>query len=287
MFKKISTSYNLIKIAFKYIKRDWELFVYSILSLLSSLAIFVSFMSIGYFTGIFDQLANSTWVETDENTYNLIIVWITFLYYLIFSFITFFFNTAIITSVQRRNEWKDNKFGDWLRDSMKHLKAIFIWSFINALVTTILKILQEKFWEDSFIWSMIIWLVGWMWNILTFFSFPLMILNWLWTKDAIKESSSLFKKTWWERALISVWVWFMFFFFYLLAIIIWIWIIFSWFIITWIIFLVWSIVFLMIISWTCDTIIKTILLHYAKTWALPSWLEWETAINNMIKQKEL
>jgi hypothetical protein len=68
-----------------------------------------------------------------------------FAYYFIFSFITLFFNTAIITSVQRRNEGKDNKLGDGLKDAMKHLKEILIWSAISAIVTTFLKILQNMF----------------------------------------------------------------------------------------------------------------------------------------------
>ena len=38
------------------------------------------------------------------------------------------------------------------------------------------------------------------------------------------------------------------------------------------------IIFLSILSWTCDVIIKTILLYYAKNWKLPDGLEWDKAI---------
>lgn len=44
MFKKLSISYNLVKASFKYIKRDWELLVYSLLSLFSTLAILATFV---------------------------------------------------------------------------------------------------------------------------------------------------------------------------------------------------------------------------------------------------
>ena len=47
--------------------------------------------------------------QTNEGTADLLIIAYTFVYYLVFSFITFFFNTAIITSVQRRNNGEDNK----------------------------------------------------------------------------------------------------------------------------------------------------------------------------------
>ena len=275
MFKKLSTSYNLVKVSFKYIIRDGGLLMYSIFSLLASLAILLTFVWVDFFyIGFFESLTEESWETVSE----ILIYSMMFAYYFIFSFITFFFNTAIITSVQRRNEWKDNKLWDGLRDSMKHIKQIFIWSLINATVTTILKILQNKFWENSMIWRMIFWLIWWMWNILTFFSFPLMILNKMWPKDAIKESWTLFKKTWWERAIIHVWVWLLFFFLYLVLIIISILIVSSWLIITWIVIGILWILFLAILSTTCDVIIKTILLHYAKHWELPAGLENEKSI---------
>lgn len=277
MFKKLKTSIELVKVSFTFIKRDWELLTYSVLSLLASLAILISFFGWWYFF-IWD-------LETLKQQPDILIYFYVFLYYLIFSFITFFFNTAIITSVQRRIEGKDNNFWDGMRDASKHLKEILIWSTINALFSTILKILQNKFWEKSIIGKIILWLIGWMWNILTFFSFPLMILNWMWPKEAIKESGNLFKKTWWERAIIHVGVWLLFFLISFLMIWLWMFIMVSWMIITWIIFIVLSIILLVILSNTCDVIIKTILLHYAKTWILPNWLEDNIIIINYAREK--
>ena len=100
----------------------------------------------------------------------------------------------------------------------------------------------------------------------------------MWPKEAIKESWSLFKKTWWERAIIHVWVWLMFFFLYLALIIISLLIISSWLFITWIILMIVWMIFLTILATTSDVIIKTILLHYATTWELPSGLENEKSI---------
>jgi len=280
MFKKIRTSYNLVKVSFKYIKKDWELLIYSILSLLTSLLILATFVWVDFL--FLDNIKTLLeWSEVEQTTGNIIIYIYVFLYYLVFSFITFFFNTAIITSVQRRIEGKDNKLWDGLKSSMKHLKQIFIWSLINALVSIILKILQDKFWENSVVWKIIIWLIWWMWNILTFFSFPLMIINNMWPKEAIKESGNLFKKTWWERAIIHVWVGMLFALLFILLFILSMVIIFSWFVIIWIIFIFLWIIFLVILSTTCDVIIKTILLHYAQSWNLPEDLKNEKEIINI------
>jgi hypothetical protein len=256
--------------------------MYSIFSLLASLAILATFAWVDFFfIGFIENLTSESWELVSEG----IIYAMMFAYYFIFSFITLFFNTAIITSVQRRNEWKDNKIWDGLKDAMGHLKEILIWSAISAVVTTLLKILQSQFWEDSIVWRIIIGLVWWMWNILTFFSFPLMIIKKMWPKDAIKESGALFKKTWWERAMIHVWIGFLFFFLYLLLIILSIGIMYTGLIWIGIIILLWGMLFLLILGSTCDTIIKTILLHYATTWELPSGLENEKSIIELAWEK--
>lgn len=280
MFKKISTSYSLVKTSISFIMRDGELLVYSIFSLISSLIMLATFVWVWFlFLPEMNNWVNqTTW---DEYTQEIIFILVSFVYYLVFSFITFFFNTAIITSVQRRIEWKDNMLWDWLKDSVKYIKQIFIWSLINAIVTTILNTLQRKFWENSFIWKFIFWLIWWLWNILTFFSFPLMILDNKSPKEAIKESSELFKKTWWERAIIHVWVWLIFWLLFILTFFIWIWIIYSGLVVTGIIFILLSIVVLVILSSTCDVIIKTILLSYSKTWEIPNWVENKELFNNI------
>jgi hypothetical protein len=272
MFKKFRISYNLIRVSFQYIKRDWELLVYSILSLLSALVILATFAWVDiFFLGNIQTFVEGA--ETSQATSDIIIYAYIFIYYLVFSFIAFFFNTAIITSVQRRIEWKDNKLWDGLRDSIKHIKAIFIWSLINAIVSTILNILQNMFKENSIVGRIIVGLIGWAWNILTFFSFPLMIINGVWPKDAIKESASLFKKTWWERAIIHVWVGFLFFLLYLVVLALSIFIIYIGFVITWVVLIVLWMLFLIILSSTCNVIIKTILLSYAQNGKIPDGIE--------------
>lgn len=275
MFAKLKTSWDLVKVSILFIKRDWELLIYSILSLISSIAILITFIGSGYmYFWNFEAIAE----QSEIASYIFI-----FLYYLIFSFITFFFNTAIITSVQRRIEWKDNKFWDWMKDASKHLKEILIWSTINALVWTILKIIQNQFWENSVIWKILINLIGWMWNILTFFSFPLMIINWVWPKEAIKESGSLFKKTWWERAILHVWVWLLFTLIFFLIFLIGIFTMYLWMILVGILFIIIWTILTIVFSSTCDVIIKTILLNFAKTWKLPDGFEEYSSITKITK----
>lgn len=265
MIQKIKTSYELVKVSFKFIKRDGELLVYSLLSIGATLAIILTFAGVNFM--FIDDLEN-----TLANNQLILYGWI-FLMYTIFSFVTFFFNTAIITSVNRRLQWQDNKFMDWIRDAMSHWRIILQWSLISALVSTILKAIQSKFWEDSIVGKIIVWIIWWTWAIMTFFSFPIMILKGKWPKEAIGESASLFKKTWGERAIIHVWVWLFFFFIFLVVIWLWFLVISSWFIMLGIILMVLLIMLTWVTSMSTDVVIKTILFHYAETWELPEEIE--------------
>lgn len=60
---------------------------------------------------------------------------------------------------------------------------------------------------------------------------------------------------------------------YLAVIWLWVLLVISWLYVSGIIISVILFIFLAILWSTCDVIIKTILLHYAKTWELPTGLE--------------
>lgn len=61
---------------------------------------------------------------------------------------------------------------------------------------TVIKFIQNRFGENSLIGRFIASILGGTWSVLTYFSFPLMILGSRDVKASITESGALFKKTW-------------------------------------------------------------------------------------------
>lgn len=93
MFQKLSTSYNLVKVSFMYIKRDGELLMYSFFSLFASLAILITFFWVDYFfIGFFDSISNwsQSWQEVPEFLVYIIIFLYVFSCNMIMSFISYF-----------------------------------------------------------------------------------------------------------------------------------------------------------------------------------------------------
>lgn len=300
MFKRLSTSYNLVSIAFRYIAKDMELLGYTLLSIVSVLLIVVGFYYIDHFyfwlvdtiisslarqeTILIEDIKNNITEIFSGTMWKVLLFTIIFVLYLISNFITLFFNGAIITSVQRRIDWKDNQFIDGLKDSFQHIRRIITWSSITSTVGILLDFIQQIFWRNSIVINIIARLIWGLWDILTFFSFPLMVLKNMWVQDAIKESSNLFKKTWWERAIVYVWVWSIFGILYFLLFLLSILICFYGFLWIWGMVFIWWILLLIILSSTSNTIINTLLLHYAYTWKLPDDMIDKINISDVIKE---
>jgi hypothetical protein len=103
MFEKFSTSYRLVLLAFSYIKQEGELLAYAMLSLCSTLLVLASFASFHFF--YLDDMAGLS-----PELQNILQYVLMFLFYLVCSFVTCFFNTAIITTVKRKLEGQENAF---------------------------------------------------------------------------------------------------------------------------------------------------------------------------------
>ncbi len=194
---RIKTSFNLVKLAFKVINKEKELLVYSLLSSVCVIILILSYFAfiIGLsFMGAFDGQMN----QAASSALDYVLM---FLFYFGLTFIGLFFNTAIITSVNRTIRGENNTFFDGIGSAFKNIHKVFIWAIISSTISTILKIIQDRV---PFVAKIVIAIVGAVWNIATFFAFPLMILGDRGAFSAIKESPQMFKKGWGETVATNV-----------------------------------------------------------------------------------
>ena len=76
-----------------------------------------------------------------------------------------------------------------------HFTSILAWALVSATVGIILQILRER---AGFIGQIAASLVGGAWGLVTFFVVPILVLEDKGVVDAIKDSTSLIRKTWGE-----------------------------------------------------------------------------------------
>lgn len=195
MFTHFSRSWQLVKESFAVLKKDKEIMLFPIVSGILTVVAFVSLLVPFAVINLFNN-----------NSSPSLLYLLLFIYYLLTSFIVIFFNTELITCAHMRLNGKDPTFKDGIKNAWKHIGNIFVWSIISATVGLILRMIVDRI-ENSqrlgpigkLVGMIFIGLLGMAWSFLTFFVIPVMVLE---NKNAfasIKQSGSLFKKTWGEN----------------------------------------------------------------------------------------
>ena len=203
-FEIISRGWKMTKLGIAVVRADPELMVYTLLSgILSLLAIGVGISgSIGL-----EVLATNPECVGEECGSELIFghMAILFVFYLIVSIITVFWNAAIIASAYERLTAGTNpSFSYGIGQAMKCLPQIFMWGLIAGTVGLFIQILEGLANSDDsppplrLVAGIASFIIGVAWWILTFFVVPIIVLERASVFDSMGRSPELFRGTWGE-----------------------------------------------------------------------------------------
>ena len=194
----------MTKLGIAVVRADPELMVYTLLSgILSLLAIGVA---ISGSIGLDVLVTDPECVGEDcgsELVFGHLAIW--FVFYMIVSIITVFWNAAIIASAYERLTAGTNpSFSYGIGQAMKCLPQIFIWGLIAGTVGLFIQILEGLAnSEDSppplrLVAGMASFFIGVAWWVLTFFVVPIIVLERASVLDSMGRSPELFRGTWGE-----------------------------------------------------------------------------------------
>jgi hypothetical protein len=188
-----SRSWEITKITFSVMKKERELFVFPILSVIFSflflLVILFPTVILSYFKG-----------GTPEFTY--ITYAILFFVYLVIAFIATFFNVCVVYTVSLAFNGKPAKFWETIGYSFSKIHLIFMWSLVAATVGLILRLLDGLARKVKGVGGIILLItnsiLGLAWAIATIFVIPGLVYHGLGPFAALKKSVLTLKKTWGE-----------------------------------------------------------------------------------------
>ena len=124
-----------------------------------------------------------------------------FLYYMALYSLIFFFNTALVGATMIRLDGGDPTISDGLNVAFKKIGAILQYAAIAATVGMLLRALEER---TGFLGRIVIGLVGLSWTLTTYLTVPVLVTKDVSAIDAVKESASVFRKTWGEQVVANV-----------------------------------------------------------------------------------
>jgi hypothetical protein len=119
-----------------------------------------------------------------------------FVMYVVLSFVTVYFNAAVIGTAMKRLKGEDASIRDGLALARQHVGQIFVWALITATVGMILRVLQER---AGLLGRIVLGLIGVAWTVITFFVVPVILYEPVSAPQAIKRSASIFRQRWGEQ----------------------------------------------------------------------------------------
>ncbi|MDD1724976.1 MAG: DUF6159 family protein [Methanospirillum sp.] len=189
MFESVGRSMALIRESWEVLKKDKEILLFPVLSGIICIIIAASFLIPAVLMGI--------GFDTKHQTTPLVYAGI-FLFYLVTYFVVIFFNAGLVACAHIRLTGGDPRFSDGITAAKKNIGQIFIWALISATIGLVLQAIREN---NNIVTQIIASIIGVAWSLLTFFVIPIMIIEKRSTFDSIRESASLFKRTWGETVI--------------------------------------------------------------------------------------
>lgn len=197
---RLSNSWTIFKQSLGVIKHDKELLFLPILSGIASLIIFLSFIFPAYYVGLFERM------DAGDQTAETTVYGMFFAMYLILSFVTIYFQSALISAANERLGGGDPTVGSALRGANKRLGKIFVWSLIAATVSLLIQLLEAALRRagNQLAATILGSLLGTAWTLMTYFVIPIVLFEDLGPFASLKRSGSLFKQRWGE-SLVGEW----------------------------------------------------------------------------------
>jgi Family of unknown function (DUF6159) len=193
---RFKASWTLFKQSLHILQQDKEVVLFPILS--SIIMMFVGGLFIGglFLTGAFEAEGETTEIRNQALFYSGL-----FIYYVISYFILTYFKVGLTAVVYERINGRDINFKTGMNHARKIAGKIFVWSFIAGTVGIVLRIISDK---SKLLGKIATSLLGAAWSIVTMFIAPTLLLDNVSVWQSIKNSGSVFKKTWGETLIMNI-----------------------------------------------------------------------------------
>ena len=183
--ERIRRTWSLAKTSWAVLRQDRELLVLPIISFVASLIAAATFLVPIFASGSLDS------GQMGAPEYAILLAM-----YFVLSFITIYFQTALVCAAHERLSGGDPTLSSALGGANKHLPQILAWSALTATVSLILRAIEER---AGFVGRIIAGIIGFAWTTATFLVVPTYVVENVGPVTAVKRSGALLKQTWGEN----------------------------------------------------------------------------------------
>lgn len=185
---RIRNSWELGKISWGVLRSDRTLAWFPVLSLIGSLIVL----------GIFGGLIAATGYDSNGANEGLKGIGYVFvgLAYIGFALVGTYFQAALVSGANERLNGRDSTFSSAIAAANSKLHRILPWALAQATVSIVISVIEDR---APFVGQILARVLGAVWNVVTFLTIPILVLEDLGPWNALKRSGTLLKKTWGEN----------------------------------------------------------------------------------------
>jgi hypothetical protein len=184
---RLQTSWAIAKRSWAVLKSDKTLAWFPVFSFLGSAVVFAVFGGLVLATGIDHQGNNDALAP---------IGWVFIAFgYLALAFVQTYFLAALVSGADTRLRGGNSSVGAAIEVANSRLHRLLPWAVVSATVSLILNQLERQ----GIVGRIIASLIGLAWNLITFLTIPILVLEDIGVGAAFKRSGELFRKTWGEN----------------------------------------------------------------------------------------
>jgi hypothetical protein len=180
---RIQNSLALARESWRVLKTDKELLVLPVISGIASMIVAASFVVPLVVTAGFERRGGLAYA-------------VLFLMYVALAYVTIFFNAALVSAAHERLSGGDPTLGSALAGARSRAGKILPWAIVSATVSVILRAIEER---AGFVGQLVAGLAGMTWAVVTFLVLPVIVIEGVGVRDAVKSSGRLFRETWGEN----------------------------------------------------------------------------------------
>lgn len=210
-FGRIKRSAELLKQAWGVLRGDPALAFFPVISGIATLLVIASFVTPVLLSpelrGAFQSLAESERAArhgehlATEGHGQWMAIAILFAFYLATSFVTIFFNAALLGAADRKFRGQPTGVGVGIGIALGRLPQIVAWSLLSAVIGTVLRALEERV---GFLGRIAVALVGAAWAIASYFAVPALVIEGVGPFEALSRSVQTIKRTWGESLALGI-----------------------------------------------------------------------------------
>lgn len=116
--------------------------------------------------------------------------------YLVGAYVTIFFQAALIHAANERLAGGDPTLGSAIAGAASRAGQILPWALVSATVSIVLRSIQER---SGLVGRLMTGLAGTAWTLVTFLVLPLVVIEGIGVREAMRRGGAAFRATWGEH----------------------------------------------------------------------------------------